>query len=330
MKAYITAVSSISPQAPDFYSTLRADKADNSKGYISCQEPDYKKYIKALQLRRMNRLSKMAIYTSKEALSCIDSDPDAIICGTGMGCLAYTEEFLSGMIKNKEEFLNPSYFISSTHNTISSQVAIHLKCKSYNSTTSHKSFSVENSLLEAILILSEGQAEHVLVITADEMIPAYQDILSRFDAVSKTKPKVNGEGVTAVLLSKEKNEHTLAEMSAVKTIFLPEGSNEASKMFARDITEKADVILTGNVSDTKLPLISENDIADAQLYNYKELCGDYHTAQGFAVGLGAHIIHKNKMPDNAGLSEDITCDTILIYNTYKNKEFSCIRLERCT
>ena len=50
--------------------------------------------------------------------------PDAIITGTGLGCLEDTEKFLTAMVTNKEEFLTPTSFIQSTHNTVSAQIAL--------------------------------------------------------------------------------------------------------------------------------------------------------------------------------------------------------------
>ena len=104
-----------------------------SEPYIRCIEPNFKDFINPLQLRRMSRIIKRAIASSLTAVEQSGiAVPEAIISGTGLGCIEDTEKFLSAMIENEEKFLQPTYFIQSTHNTISSQIAIYLKCHSYN------------------------------------------------------------------------------------------------------------------------------------------------------------------------------------------------------
>ncbi|RYZ82834.1 MAG: hypothetical protein EOP06_21045 [Proteobacteria bacterium] len=60
--------------------------------------------------------------------------PEAIITGTGMGCIEDSDKFLKAIIDNGEQFLTPTSFIQSTHNTVASSIAISLGCKSYNFT----------------------------------------------------------------------------------------------------------------------------------------------------------------------------------------------------
>src|SRR5512138_2781239 len=92
--------------------------------YVRCLDPDFKNFISPIDARRMSKLIKRAIITAKTCIAESGIDmPDAIISGTGLGSIDDTEKFLSAMIENNEKFLQPTYFIQSTHNTISSQIA---------------------------------------------------------------------------------------------------------------------------------------------------------------------------------------------------------------
>src|SRR5437763_640239 len=128
MSAYINGTGLISPQktaeTPDFLAEIMEYDTD----YLKCIEPpSYKPYIDPLQSRRMSRLIKMGIASAKMCLTDAGCEmPDAIITGTGLGSVEETEKIL-GTIHLEQPFLNPTPFMQSTYNTISSQIAIQLK-----------------------------------------------------------------------------------------------------------------------------------------------------------------------------------------------------------
>ena len=102
-------------------------------------DPSFKDYISPIEARRMGKILKRAIATSKEAIKASGLDSvDAIITGTGYGCIENTEFFLDALSKDGEQMLSPTYFMQSTHNTISSLVAIQTKNHGYNVTYAHK------------------------------------------------------------------------------------------------------------------------------------------------------------------------------------------------
>lgn len=94
--------------------------------------------------------------------------PQAIIVGTAMGCVTDTERFLRALVEQDEDFLAPTHFIHSTHNTLAGLVAIHTHNHSYNTTFSHGSASYDHALREAYLLLSQGHADNALVGAHDE------------------------------------------------------------------------------------------------------------------------------------------------------------------
>lgn len=75
--------------------------------------------------------------------------------------------------------LAPTAFIQSTFNTIGAQIASLSKNRCYNNTYAHRAFSFESALLDAILLLQEGEARNVLVGGIDEMTDTLYEILKR-------------------------------------------------------------------------------------------------------------------------------------------------------
>lgn len=149
-----------------------ADPVQFSGEYLRSQDPDFKPFLSPMQARRMGLILKRAIAVSLTALKDAGIEcPDAIFTGTGLGCMENTENFLSAMCRDGEEMLPPTYFMMSTHNTISSAVAILLHCHGQNCTYSQKDISFESALLDAFLQLQVGGISNALVGAHDETTP---------------------------------------------------------------------------------------------------------------------------------------------------------------
>lgn len=170
-RIYIRSASQISLQKPLCEDWI-ADPVSCSEPYLRSQDPDFKPFLNPMQARRMGLILKRAIAVSLTALRNAGIEcPDAIFTGTGLGCMENTENFLSAMCRDGEEMLPPTYFMMSTHNTISSAVAILLHCHGRNCTYSHKDISFESALLDAFLQLSGGRLSNALVGSHDETTP---------------------------------------------------------------------------------------------------------------------------------------------------------------
>ena len=117
----------------------------------------------------MSKILKRTVCTSIDALNKSGIDhPDAIITGTGMGCMENSEKFLIDLSRYGESCLKPTLFMQSTHNTISSLIAIILKCYGYNNTYSHKGISFESALLDAWMQIRSGMIRNALIGAHDE------------------------------------------------------------------------------------------------------------------------------------------------------------------
>ena len=313
MKVYIKGSGII---APNKITDEIATRAVSER--MSCIEPDYTQYFDSKMLRRMSRIVKLgsaaAIMALKEANVEI---PAAVVVGTGFGCLEDTSLFLRKMITNKEETLNPTPFIFSTHNTIASQIAIQLKTHGYNSTYSHRNFSFESALSDAYLLMKENEIKNILVGGLDEITEDSFPIFKRLDYY---KNSIAGEGASFFVLTNEKDINSIAELKAIQ-IF--------SNTTIEDVKTRLNSILNGMEIDAIIigsenNNLHENDkaiINTLQLENkviyYKHLSGEYPTANAFAFGLAADYFKNNSVKN------------LLIYNHYADSNHSFIILERC-
>ena len=130
-----------------------------------------------MQARRLGPLLKRALVSALTALEKAGvAVPDAILSGTGLGCMETTERVLDSL-KTGEEGCSPTDFMQSTHNTIASTIAIRLGCSGYNCSYSQGDVSFENALLDAWL---RQDWEALSVFTA--YAPGEQSVFEDFEA----------------------------------------------------------------------------------------------------------------------------------------------------
>lgn len=352
MKTYINSATAISPQ-PTLGKPFQLSKPEKYETeYLKCVEPDYKEYINPTLIRRMGRVVKMGVASAIQCLREAGVEkPDAIITGTGLGCIEDTESFLNEIIKNQEQFLPPTSFIQSTHNTIAGQIALLLKCNSYNHAYVHRCFSFENALLDAMMMLREQSGIKVLLGGVDEITPTsfsilkrlgiYKSVLGSADTfANKTEGSIAGEGSSFFVLSGSP-ENALATIDAVKTLYKPADINETERTITEMLQQQGlliadmDAVMMGYSSDVNsdglYDALSQSIFAGNNILYYKHHCGEYFTASAFAVWTAAHILKTNSCPDALKLrSHDVAkYKHILVYNQFKNSEHSFVLLSAC-
>lgn len=137
-------------------------------------------YVKPIEARRMGKIMKSSLLSSLKALKQAGiNQPDAIVTATSMGCLESSEQLLRQLIEEGETTLKPTFFMQSTHNTISSNVAIRLGCHGYNVTYTQDESSMEWALHDAELLLKSGKCKTVLVGCHDESTPLFRHVMER-------------------------------------------------------------------------------------------------------------------------------------------------------
>jgi 3-oxoacyl-[acyl-carrier-protein] synthase II len=348
MSASIRGIGMISPQETLDPSVFLEEIKEYEADFLSCVTPNFKEYIKPIAARRMSKLIKMGISAAKMALQDAGCEmPDAIITGTGLGSVEDTEKILSGMLEG-EVLMNPTPFIQSTYNTISSQIAITLKCHNYNSTYVHRSFSFESALQDVLLQIMDGAAQTALAGGIDEMTLNHLNITRRTGHWKRepvnnlnlrspgTPGALAGEGAAFFCLAAEPSPEDYASLLGVKTIFKPEDDEALYKQIHMFLAshnhsvDDLDAVILGINGDTIYDPVYER-IGNAlfqdmtQLW-YKHLCGEYHTSTGFALWLAANIIKHQRIPEVTRINslDSGVPKNILIYNQYRNINHSLL------
>ena len=163
-------------QDVDAQSVVVADESVESADDFT----ELRQYIAPLELRRMGKLMKAAQLSAIRAMQKVQvSCPDMIITATSRGMLDISMQFLDDISRNDEELLKPTLFMNSTHNTISSAIAIRCKCHGYNITYSQGDDSLAWAMRDAERQIAMGKASTVLVVEFDESTPMLSDAIRR-------------------------------------------------------------------------------------------------------------------------------------------------------
>ena len=195
---------------------------------VHAHKPNYKDFIKPALIRRMSPAVKMGVVASSIALKEANVEvPNAIITGTGLGCMVDSEKFLRKMVDDDEQFLTPTSFIQSTHNTVGGQIALGLSCNAYNVTHVHGSTSFESSLIDGMLMM-EDDVSNILIGGVDEISDYTVDLYNLIGHVkdqktlnqgilrSKSSGAVFSEGAQFFVLDQKKINHSYAKLLDVE------------------------------------------------------------------------------------------------------------------
>lgn len=354
MKAvYINSVGSISAQKTFDNSEFLDEIITYKNNIISVIDPNYKDYILPADARRMAKGVKMGVVASKIALKEANLNTvDAIITGTGMGCLKDSEKFLSAILDNEEKFLTPTSFIQSTHNTVGGQIALGLQCKGYNFTYVHASISFESAVLDAKLMLENNEANTVLVGGVDEIGDYTYRLLKLVNHIkneeisflevlnSKTEGAVYSEGSNFFVLSNEKKDSAYAQIIAINT-YNTLGNTKITDLASTFLNENnlnieaIDILVLGNNGDITYDYfyneLNSGIFSNTQQVYYKHLSGEFNTASSFGFWLASKILKTQKLPEIVKINniQDSNYKTILLYNQYRGENHSFILLRKC-
>jgi len=351
-KVYINSVASISAQKTFDSTQFLEEICSYQETVLPVVNPNYKDYIPAAAARRMAKGIKMGVVASKLALEEANiENVDAIITGTGMGCVRDSEKFVSAIIDNDEQYLTPTSFIQSTHNTVGGQIALGIGCKGYNFTYVHSSNSFESSLLDAKLMLQNNEVSTVLVGGVDELgthttklykvVNHIKEYIENSLTIlnSNTKGAVFGEGANFFTLGNKKKNSTYAEVVGVKMYnTLTSSVSDIAAQFLslqKIAVENIDLIILGNNGDVTFDEnyneLTLGMFANTQQAYYKHLCGEFNTASSFGFWLASKILKNQHLPKITKLN-DINKSSfkyVLLYNQYRGKNHSFTLLHKC-
>ena len=304
-KVYIQAAEQISIQNP-----LSEEWMDNPivyhEPFVKAVNPAFREYISPNEARRMGNLMKRALVTSLKVLKETGIDhPDAIITGTSIGSLDYTEKLLDTLVENGEESLSPIYFMQSTHNTVSSAISIYTATHSYNTTYSHGGVSFELALKDAWMQLYLGQISNALVGGHDEMVESYFELLKKTGYVGVEGMVPCGECAMSMMLNKQASSENLCELAGV-SVFRTKSLANIRKQLAL-LAEKAGVnleeiqtVMTGvngnPLNDSLYQPVLDELFPNAKHLSYKQLFGENYTASALGLYAAAHLVKKQGIP----------------------------------
>lgn len=286
IRVYIKAATQISMQQPLSEAWMTAP-VEHTEPYVRSLDPNFRDWLNPLESRRMGKILKRALVTAQKVMH--DSgvqQPDAVITGTGLGCIENTELFLDQLCREGEEMLKPTYFMQSTHNTISSLISIHDHLHGYNTTYSHKSVSFDSALLDAFTQLRLGDIQTALVTGNDEMTPSYFSILQRAGYVGQPGQVAAGETSVAMMLTTDPAD-ALCEIEEVS-------------MSVRGVHQPfapADLLVLGTngvPQNDQLYREVAQQMPGVETFEYKRLFGESYTVSGLGVYAAAHLLSQGR------------------------------------
>lgn len=351
-KAYINGVGCITAQ-PTYEEGFLENVAINENDTVfKALQPSYKEIIPPAMIRRMATGVKMGIFSSNQALKEANIEvPDAIVTGTGMGCVEDSDKFLKAILDNQEEFLTPTSFIQSTHNTVGAQIALGLQCKGYNFTYVNGAISFETALLDAKMQLENDEADSILVGGMDESSQHTIDLYKITNILKSEEAKpynvlhatsngiVFGEGSSFFVVENQPKPSSYATLEAL-SFFNDLQPSEVEGFVLQFLTsngistDQIDALVLGINGDAqfnKYYQFAEVLFNQTPQVYYKHLSGEFNTASAFGFWNAAKILKTQHIPQviqkNAVTKENY--DYILLYNQYKGKDHSLILLKRC-
>jgi 3-oxoacyl-(acyl-carrier-protein) synthase len=353
MPVYIQSAKQISAQKP-----LSDEWFDSPVYYedrrVPTIDPDFSGYFPPLVARRMCVLLKRAVMMSRLTLKEASVEmPDAIISGTGLGCIENTEKFLHSIMDNDEKFLQPTYFMQSTHNILSSSIAIDLKCHGYNNTFVNRGTSFENALLDAFMQFECGRIRTALVGGYDELTDDYYRFFERigiWNFVAGASPVGRcfaSEAAVSMLLGVDKNERTICQINDVELLYRPtygQLGRALDGMLARAGCglSGVDAVLTGFSThvenDGVYREVAARFFGDRPLMFYKHLFGESFMSSALSVYVAMTCLRRGRIPSFLLASADgdaaagciSPVKRILVYNHYRNRSHSFILLSSCS
>ena len=352
-KTYINGLGCISAQKTFEVVFLEEAQLNENETILPINAPIYKDFISPVAIRRMANGVKNGIVASTLALRDSHLETvDAIITGTGMGCIEDSEKFLKAILDNDEQFLTPTSFIQSTHNTVGGQIALGLQCKSYNLTYVNGSVSFESALLDAKMKIEEEDASSILVGGIDETGDYTMSLFKLNGFIkaeneapytvleSNSKGVVFGEGATFFALENENKEHTYATVLDIDIINTLQKEEVEFKIIAflnsNNLTiNDIDAVILGYNGDVDSDLyfkkLSNSTFLNTPQIYYKHLSGEYDTASAFGLWIGAKIIKTQTIPEiiKVNTVEKSTYKTILLYNQRNGIDHSFILISKC-
>lgn len=293
-----------------------------SEPLVNAVNPPFKEYMAPGEVRRMGNLMKRALVTTLQVLKKTGIEhPDAMMTGTCLGSLDYTERFLDAMTENGEETLSPTWFMQSTHNTVGSSLAIYTKSHGYNVTYSHGSISFDQAVQDAWMQMQLGKIKNALVGGHDEMTESYYQLMKKSGYVGQEGMVPCGEVAMSMMLNTDETAERLCELAGIRICHRPE--KEVLQSHIDSLLSEADIkmddlggVMTGvngnPANDALYKQTIDTFFGGKPLMEYKQLFGENYTVSALGLYASAYILNKGDMKSLLFLNQTTEGDYSLI------------------
>jgi len=351
MAIYIIASSMVSAQETLGATSWPATAVPAENSGLQIITPVYKDYIPAAKLRRMSRLVKYSMVSAFDCMNQMEElSLDAVITCTGLGCIDDTGVFLKQMHQNEEKLMNPTAFIRSTHNAVGGQIALLKSLRIPNLTYTQKEASFETGLIDAIMMLEEGEAGNILLGGFDELTPLSLDLWKQMGCLSETdidestlvsaqnKGVVLGEGAGFVVLSSEAKTSTCSQLldTEIHRSVSTDLNSLLQAFLAKQDLSSQDIDLLvlgldGTAKTEGLVKLMNSDFGLATVAGFKHLSGSFDTDTSFALWMANMAIQNECISEEACLQgeKDRAFEKVLIVNASQANSYSFILLTKC-
>ncbi len=349
MTIYLCGAAQISTQQPLTDTWLTAPETLPEASLVRAIDPPFRTLLPAAESRRMGvALKRMAVVADRALAEADLNATDAIVVGTGMGCVESTERFLDALCRQGERLLGPTHFMQSTHNTPASLLARRLHCHGYNATFSHEQVSFDQALFDAFLLMQTGRAATVLCGGIEEVTPTFHILLRRMGYVGHEGQVACGEAAAAFVLSTQ-NRQTAGPRAALTDMalgHLPEGTATSkaavmgtalNALLARQGLTGADidaviVPLNGNATyDAPLHALLDTHLPQVPQMAYKQLFGECFCAPALGFYAAQRLLERGSLPaalvtGGPHRGDDVPLRRLLMVNHSMGTDFSLILL----
>ncbi|MVZ64586.1 3-oxoacyl-ACP synthase [Sphingobacterium sp. DK4209] len=347
-RCYINGIGSVGIQALTF--NLFNDSPVAINTYNQASHPSYKEIIPAGMLRRMASGVKMGIFAANQAIQEAKIDNlDAIITGTGLGCLQDSEKFLASMLANEEEYLTPTSFIQSTHNTVAAQIALHFQCRAYNFTYVNGANSFESALFDGLQQIEVLEASNVLIGGVEETSSSFDALFqlagnykADMTSIDFKQPNSAGacrsEGANFFVLSAKQLPSSYAQLVDVHYFNKPRISAqvEIEEFLNRNqlTSSDIDIVFLGYNADVTQQHyfdIYANLFPRTTLAYYQHISGSFDTASAYGLKVAVEILKNQIVPSYLMYNniKPIQLKTILLINQSQGLDHSFVLIKSC-
>ncbi|MDM8557081.1 beta-ketoacyl-[acyl-carrier-protein] synthase family protein [Desulfococcaceae bacterium HSG7] len=258
-------------------------------------------------VRRLKRLPRLALSLAVAAWTDAENKglaeaPSAVFCGTGLGPLSETCNFLTKLYASGERFTSPTDFIGAVHNAPAGQIAMYLNAKGPNVTATGGDYSFEQALMTASLMADECDGSFLLV-GADENHPELSPLFDR----SVYASDVRADGGGALCLQKNTAD---GENISIDCVFYENAYNNAgiiTKLIhalggSEIIRQHYGAVLAGipaafrDQGKRQLDAFCAHTGFEGAVIDYRRITGEFNSASAVAAVLAVHFTKTGKIP----------------------------------